>query len=60
MKKVNEGELQSVVLISGDGDYKMLVDYLLEKNKLTKILAPNLAFASSLYKRKQNLDSQYF
>jgi hypothetical protein len=27
-----------VVLISGDGDYKMLVDFLIEQNKFEKIL----------------------
>lgn len=60
MKKLMEGDTHSVVLISGDGDYKMLVDYLIEKNKLTKVLVPNLKFASSLYRRKQNLESAYF
>jgi len=39
-----------IVLISGDGDYKMLVDFLIEENKFKKILFPNKDFASSLYK----------
>ena len=36
-----------VVLVSGDGDYKMLVDFLIEENKFKKILFPNEKFASS-------------
>lgn len=39
-----------VVLVSGDGDYKKLVDFLIEENKFEKILFPNKKFASSLYK----------
>lgn len=46
-----------IVLISGDGDYKMLVDFLIEENKFKKILFPNKKFASSLYKK---LGSEYF
>lgn len=46
-----------IVLVSGDGDYKMLVDFLAEENKLKKILFPNRKFASSLYKK---LGSEYF
>lgn len=50
-------EFDRIVLISGDGDYKMLVDFLIEENKFKKILFPNKAFASSLYKK---LGSEYF
>jgi len=39
-----------IVLISGDGDYKMLVDFLIEENKFEKILFPKQQYASSLYK----------
>lgn len=39
-----------VVLVSGDGDYKMLVDFLIEEGRMAKILFPNRKFASSLYK----------
>ena len=38
-----------VVIVSGDGDYKKLVNYLISKNKFRKILFPNKKFASSLY-----------
>ena len=39
-----------IILVSGDGDYKKVVDYLVKKNKFKKILFPNKKFASSLYK----------
>lgn len=40
-----------VVLVSGDGDYKPLVDFLIEEKKFEKILFPNQKRASSLYKK---------
>jgi uncharacterized LabA/DUF88 family protein len=46
-----------IILVSGDGDYKMLVDFLIEEDKFKKILFPNKTFASSLYKK---LGSEYF
>ena len=46
-----------IVLVSGDGDYKMLVDFLIEEGKFKKILFPNKDFASSLYKK---LGTEYF
>ena len=52
----NEDDSNSI-LVSGDGDYKMLVDFLIQKNKFTKILFPNKKFASSLYK---GLESKHF
>lgn len=53
MKKVHkEGNtFDKIVLVSGDGDYKMLVDFLIEENRFKKILFPNKEFASSLYKK---------
>lgn len=52
MKQLAEEEdFEKVVLVSGDGDYKMLVDYLIEKNRFEKILFPNKKFSSSLYKK---------
>ncbi len=38
------------VLVSGDGDFYGLVEYLIEQNKFSKLLAPNL-FYSGLYNR---------
>ena len=58
MKKLNENEIEGkVILVSGDGDYKKLVEYLIEKNKFLKIIFPNKKFASSLYK---SLTHTYF
>ena len=51
MRKLHEQEpFDKVVLVSGDGDYFMLVDYLLKKGRFEKILFPNPRYASSLYK----------
>jgi len=50
-------DFDKIILISGDGDYKMLVDFLIEINKFKIILFPNRHFASSLYKK---LGSEYF
>lgn len=46
-----------IVLVSGDGDYTKLVEYLVSKRKFKKILFPNKKFASSLYK---SLGSELF
>jgi len=58
MKKIIQGEeFGRIVLVSGDGDYKKLVDFLIKRNELKKILFPNQEFASSLY---DELGSEYF
>ncbi|MFH1564679.1 MAG: NYN domain-containing protein [bacterium] len=58
MKRLYKKELfDKIVLVSGDGDYKMLVDFLIEENRFEKILFPNKKFASSLYKK---LSSRYY
>lgn len=46
-KKENLGK---VVLISGDGDFKELVDFLIEEDRFKKILFPSRGNRSSLYK----------
>ena len=46
-----------IILISGDGDYKKLVDFLIKENKFEKILFPNKKFASSLYRE---LGSEFY
>ena len=43
-------EFDQLILVSGDGDYKMLVDFLIEEKKFKKILFPKRRYASSLYK----------
>lgn len=58
MKKICEKEnFDKIILISGDGDYIKLVNYLIEKDKFKKMLFPNKKYASSLYKR---LTGKYF
>ena len=60
MKTLYEWTLGKAVLISGDGDYKMVVDYLIWLDRFKKILSPNVEFASSLYRHRRNLESHYF
>ena len=54
---IDNKDFSKIILVSGDGDYKKLVDYLLKKGKFEKILFPNKDFASSLYK---NLGREFF
>jgi uncharacterized LabA/DUF88 family protein len=54
MKSIIEKSYNKIILVSGDGDYKKVVDYLIKKNKFQKILFPNMKFASSLYKKLTN------
>jgi len=52
MKKLyREEKFDKIILVSGDGDYKMLVDFLIAEKRFKKILFPNMKFASSLYKK---------
>jgi uncharacterized LabA/DUF88 family protein len=58
MKNLIENDtFEKVVLVSGDGDYKKVVDYLIQKGRFKKVLFPNKKFASSLYKK---LGSEFF
>lgn len=41
------------VIVSGDGDFRCLYEYLISKNKLSKIIIPNLKAQSSLLKEFQ-------
>jgi uncharacterized LabA/DUF88 family protein len=54
---VDNKTFNKILLVSGDGDYKKLVDYLIKKSMFKKIIFPNRKFASSLYKK---LGSEYF
>jgi len=52
MKKLYYKEsFNKVVLVSGDGDYKQLVDFLIVESKFEKIVFPDGKRASSLYKK---------
>lgn len=58
MKKMYKKEnFDKIVIVSGDGDYKMLIDFLIEEKKFEKILFPDSRYASSLYKK---LGSTYY
>ncbi|KKQ28015.1 MAG: hypothetical protein US45_C0055G0007 [Candidatus Nomurabacteria bacterium GW2011_GWA1_37_20] len=58
MKRLYKKEgFGKIILVSGDGDYKMLVDFLIEENKFEKMLFPSKKNSSSLY---QKLGSAYF
>ena len=58
MKRLYRKEVfDKIVLVSGDGDYKMLVDFLIEEGRFKNILFPNKKFASSLYRK---LKPSYF
>lgn len=55
MKKLYKKEdFEKIILVSGDGDYKLLVDFLIEEGRFEKILFPNRQFSSSLYKALSN------
>ncbi|MBI1813088.1 NYN domain-containing protein, partial [Candidatus Peregrinibacteria bacterium] len=50
-------DFSKILLVSGDGDYKKLVDYLVKRDVFKKLLFPNRQFASSLYNK---LGSEFF
>jgi uncharacterized LabA/DUF88 family protein len=51
MRKIADQEnLDKIYLVSGDGDYFKMVQYLIEKGKFGQLLAPNERRMSSLYK----------
>jgi uncharacterized LabA/DUF88 family protein len=55
MKKLYKQEdFNKVILVSGDGDYKLLVDFLVEEGRFEKILFPDRKYRSSLYKELSN------
>ena len=57
MEKIAEREkFDKVILVSGDGDYIKMVKYLVAKNRLAKVIAPNHKSMSSLYKQ---IDDSY-
>jgi len=54
MKRIiEEKDFDKIVLVSGDGDYIKLVNYLIKKDLFKKILFPNRQF-SSLYRKLQD------
>ncbi len=41
---------KKAVIVSGDGDFYCLIEYLVKQNKLLKIIVPNIRFSSLLRK----------
>ncbi len=59
MKLIAENvQFEKIILVSGDGDYKNTVDYLIYKKKLEKILFPTKN-SSSLYKNLSSMKFDY-
>lgn len=54
---IDRKDFSKILLVSGDGDYKKVVDYLVGKQVFKKLLFPNRQFASSLYNK---LGSEFF
>ena len=51
MSKIADNEpFDDAVLVSGDGDYFKMVQYLVNKNRFCKLLSPNRHSTSSLYR----------
>ncbi|OQB09508.1 MAG: NYN domain protein [Parcubacteria group bacterium ADurb.Bin216] len=58
MEKIYYQEkFDKIILVSGDGDYKRMIDFLIKEKRMNKILFPNRDFASSLYKK---LGSEFY
>lgn len=52
MAKIADNEnFDKVVLVSGDGDYYKMVNYLIGKSRFCKLLSPNRHSTSSLYRQ---------
>lgn len=49
---IQKEKFNKIILVSGDGDYWRMVDFLIQKNKFKKLLAPSRKNLSSLYKRR--------
>lgn len=54
---IERKDFSKILLVSGDGDFKKLVDYLIGRTQFSKILFPDRQSASSLYRK---LQPQYF
>lgn len=52
MRCVYEEICDKVIIISGDGDFSILADFLLEKNKLLQFIVPNYKTMSILIKKE--------
>ncbi len=53
---IQYSHFDQAILVSGDGDFYCLVEYLVDKQKLRGMLVPNQKKYSALYKRRQVQD----
>jgi hypothetical protein len=51
MRSLQEEDFNKIVVVSGDWDFKIMIDHFLSKWKFERILFPNKKYASSLYKQ---------
>jgi len=47
---IEYNNFKKAIIVSGDGDFYCLVEYLANKNKLLRVLAPNKHYSSLLHK----------
>ena len=47
-------KFDKAIIVAGDGDYHCLLEYLEQKNKLKRLIIPNVKSESSLLKKFQN------
>jgi uncharacterized LabA/DUF88 family protein len=57
---IHLNNFDKAVIVSGDGDFFCLVEYLLQNNKLKKLLIPNEYKYSSLYKKLGSKTTESF
>lgn len=57
---IQYNEFDRALLVSGDGDFFCLVQYLLEQNKFEKMLIPNQDRYSGLFKRLSTPENNIF
>ena len=53
-EKEQKEKSSKIVLVSGDGDYFKLVDFLIQKQRFEELIYPNIKHLSSLYKKIDN------
>ena len=58
-KMVYESNFDKIVFISGDGDFIPLVEHLIRKNKLEKLLFPTQKVASPYYEKSKVIHKRY-
>lgn len=51
---IDYDEYEKAVIVTGDGDFHCLIDYLHKQDKLEVVISPNVRWCSSLIKRMAN------